>query len=477
MKPNPIPMIIILFLFIGCDDQIAPDISDDPDNGDKKEMEEVEIITISGTVLNQEIAAINRVGLFRADDGLAAYNINIKEDDSSPLISAEISNNQWSLTFSDSLKAERMAVVGWNDLDGDGRLDPISGENFGFGHTSEDSLAIEYIFHIENDSYNGFAGTDSIDSWGVDNVNRLDNLDNHLIDWFIIDDSKSDLIDKWSFSSFSGDTVFNFVSGLAIGRGLEIISGVELPEALTIILYNVERTCLDVHFGLLSGRLGLVSVAYPEISSRYYDKNEAAFTRAFGFYGKETLNSNLHGITPRAGLSSVDVTDEKRVKGWIAIRDDNNTGVYGTFDVPFCSATLDSVYFPTEPIESWAFRDSVYQVGSGFSQTVCGRDDLLVIFSPLDSLNCPGCPYDQPQAPYIQIIIPDPEIRLYSGSELRYFHSGPGGYGFNAAAGVAAITSIDSLVDMRVMGWLSLKEADLRFEVFGTFDVPYCSGS
>ena len=152
MKLNPILVIIVLFLFIGCDDQISPDISDDADNGDKKEMEEVEIITISGTVLNPEAAAINRVGLFRADDGLAAYNINIKEDDSSPLISAEVSNNQWTLTFSDSLKAERMAVVGWNDLDGDGRLDPVSGENFGFGHTSEDSLAIEYLFHIENAS-------------------------------------------------------------------------------------------------------------------------------------------------------------------------------------------------------------------------------------------------------------------------------------------------------------------------------------
>jgi len=435
---------------------------------------EEEIIRISG-ILNPNSSNFNRVGLFYSH-----WREAIRTDNSVPFAITTVSGLEWSLSIPDITKDNAFDnlefegssggnpiygffVVGWSDIDGDGKFDPISGEPSGFGHINSDTIEIAMLFYIDDDS------NLPIDNWQVSTGELKDNTDN----WFIIDDSQAEPISSWIYR----DSTYTVVSGLAEQR--RSFEG-DPVDGITVWLTDEDITCLDTPINPLHSGTW-INVRFPEITTRSYGELEVmGFMRGW----RGIVQSNIDGNLGRAGLVFVDTLVEKRIQGWIIFEEIGGfeegeiTGrVYGTFDVPFCSAVLDTAYIPKESIKSWQYFDSEIPILSSLAQIQVydGYERLEIVFSD-QNITCTDAPFPNLPGSSLKVVFPNFASKIYDGTYLSGYIRLPsinGGYNLRGKAG---ITFADTTAENRIKGWLAIdtKQYFPNIKIFGTFDVSFC---
>ncbi|MCH8304733.1 MAG: hypothetical protein IIB94_06325 [Candidatus Marinimicrobia bacterium] len=452
----------------------AEELINDPETEELVDDPVEEVVIISGT-LDPNPSNINRVGLFSAPRGDP-----IKFDNTTPFAITTVSNSSWSLSIPDitqnslfnTIKIDGFSggnaiytfiVLGWYDIDDDGKFDLISGESFGFGHINSDTIDIAELFYLDDDS------SLLIENWSVGSGMLNDTNDN----WFIWDDAKSDRIASWIYR----DSTYNIVSGIAARERSFFF--LETDIGIAVYLTNKEISCLDypIHSSFLRPHF---AVWYPEGTTRAYDGSEIRNE----FYGP---NGNTSGNGGRAGLSFVDTLDQKQVSGWLAFEDiggfeegEITKRAYGSFDVPFCSSVLDSQYIPKEPLSTWELDHLEYSVVSAIAQSGNGPGSVEVIFSD-QQISCEDSPISSLPVSSMKIIFPEITSKIYEGLNLDGFFEGPGIFSGGNLLGKAAITMADTSGVMRIEGWLGIHlwESSLNkaIKAHGTFDVPYCAES
>jgi hypothetical protein len=431
-----------------------------------------EIIRVSG-ILSSNASGLSRVGLLYIPWGKA-----ITTNNSVPFAITTISNGEWSLSIPDITKDDAFnnlehigssggypfysfIILGWSDIDGDGRFDPTSGESSGYGHIDTDTIKIAWLYYVDNDA------NLPIDNWSVGRDKLKDKSNN----WFIIDDSQIEPITKWIYR----DSTYNFDSGLA--EQTRSFSG-DLINGLTVWLSTKDITCIDspINTNPFSG-VAWMNVRFPDLTIRSYGELEVmGFMRAGG--------SNIDGNLGRAGLVFVDTLVEKRVKGWIAFYDiglfeDGEILVqaYGSFDVPFCSVVLDSAYFPTEPITSWQHYESEIPVVSSYAQMQVheGYERLEIVFSD-QNITCADAPFLDLPGSSLRVVYPNFDLNIYDGTQLMGLLRVPDMIGGYDLRGKAGITFADTTNENRIKGWLAIdtKRYFPNVIIYGTFDVSFC---
>ena len=281
-----------------------------------------ESVIISGSI-GDNASHISHVGLFNINP--IEWNKPIIRDNSSPVVVAPITGNQWTLSISDisqgnildylpnSGNVYMFALFGWPDIDGDGSYDPLSGENPAFSHINQDTLSDIMLF------YNGDFKKEPIDRWSL---RILGPLNDYKDSWFLVDDSQAGPLTYWIVR----DSTFSFLSGYAHVIGTT-------PPGIRIILQgsDIDTTNSD-------DRSSRIRLTLPAITARVYTGSEVNTTISYSFGAG---GGSVFGNLGRAGLTFVDTVVQKRILGWVALEmldgfkpGETTVRIYGSFDVP-----------------------------------------------------------------------------------------------------------------------------------------------
>ena len=289
-------------------------------------------------------------------------------------------------------------------------------------------------------------------------------------------------ISSWTYR----DSTYTSVSGLANRRDIFQRNPI---DGITVLLTNQDINCLDSPVSVVQQGGAWIGVQFPSLEVRDYGKLE--LQGMMGFW-KSPSSSNIYGNLGKARLTFVDTVGEKRVRGWLVFEssgfeEGEVNRAYGTFDVPFCSAQLDTAYFPKEPISSWTYRDSTYLVVSGIAERRrSAQGDLengMVLFLTDREISCADTPFTPPSSGATIIIkLPDIAPRLYTSDEIAHSFSV---YASRAdfaegyrSLGQAALTFVDTTNANQIRGWIAIKRQDTpAINAYGTFVVPFCSES
>lgn len=297
MKISLILYIIILvllsiILFSGCSE-------------DSPAEPEVSIISISGKIGNESVD-ITHVGLFYIDIWYD-WTLPLSNNDTSPLAFAPISGKQWTLDVTNINDPDFYLLFGWNDLDGDDRYDPLSGENPAFLHLNKDTVG-NYLLSNSNSN-----------EWSLRRERPLEffPLTLYKDSLFLFDDAMADPLASW----IANDSTFLLSSGSAqlTSTGIKISFRSIITDTNNAVVQESN-----------------ISVTMPSLTTRVYTGSEL-YSTASSSSGLD-ISNNLG----RAGLTFVDALDQHRVRGWIALFwlntfvEDVEVGIkaFGTFDVP-----------------------------------------------------------------------------------------------------------------------------------------------
>lgn len=140
----------------------------------------------------------------------------------------------------------------------------------------------------------------------------------------------NDPVSTWSLNG----EIYSAISVISESRDTEYGGS---KDGISIILTDSPVTCDDSPFNLTTG--SSVSIEFPEISERTYNKDEIKLIVQSVSGGGISLGF-LSGTTLRAGLTSVDTSGNRQVQGWVAaenLNEPNNFTIFGSFDATFCS--------------------------------------------------------------------------------------------------------------------------------------------
>lgn len=282
------------------------------------------------------------------------------------------------------------------------------------------------------------------------------------------------------------DSTYTFVSGLANRRDIFQRNPI---AGITVLLTNQDIDCLDSPVDVSQIGGAWIGVRFPGLEIRDYGMREVQGMSGFwGLINGIHSSSNISGSLGRAGLTFIDTAGEKRVRGWLdfenigGFEEGEVSSAYGTFDVPYCSAALDSEYIPKEPISSWTYRDSTRLIVSGIAERRRSdqgnfEDGITVYLTDLE-ISCGNSPFSPPySAATITIKFPDIAQRPYTSDEIGKTFKVYGEY-FNPifeSLGPTGLTFVDTTNTRRVQGWIAIERRSIPYiNAYGTFDVPFC---
>ncbi len=303
--------------------------------------------------------------------------------------------------------------------------------------------------------------------------------------WTNDEEEQIDPVSTWTYR----DSTYTFVSGLANRRNIFQNNPI---DGITVLLTDQDINCLDSPVDVLQKKGAWIVLQFPGLEIRDYGEQEVQ--GMMGFWGNidgKPSSSNISGNLGQASLTFVDTVGEKRVRGWLdyeiigMFEEGEIIRAYGTFDIPYCSAVLDSEYFPKEPISSWTYRDSTHLVVSGIAERRrSDQGDLengIVLFLTDQEVSCANSPFTPSNlGATITIRYPDIILRSYTSGEIENTFSVYGEY-FNPyyeSLGPAGLTLVDTTDANQVQGWIAIRRRSVpTINVYGTFVVPFCSES
>ena len=280
------------------------------------------IISISGQISPYPGTSINKVGLFNYH-----WDVRLQEDNTAPFAAAPITDSTWVLdipditqdsslngavpeAFSGGKPIYKFLLLGWTDIDGDGRFDPNAGETTSLSHTGSDTFNIAYLYYVDSDD------SPLINNWWAGS----DTLKNNNSNWLVKDVSASSPISQWTYRNEN----YSAISSIARRGGYNNESG------YTIWLASSDLSCSSP-----SVPKPRMKFRYPELSTRTYYEGEI-FINIF------SQQSNTDGNTGFSGITRVDTTHDFRIEGWVVLErtggfsEDDTSRIYGTFSVPYC---------------------------------------------------------------------------------------------------------------------------------------------
>jgi hypothetical protein len=308
-------ILIVISLLVACDNKES--ITEPVENPSVSEP----IITVTGQVLPFASSNINTIGLFHY-----YWGNSIKEDNTVPFASTTVTDSGWVLeipdisnsTMLDSVLPTQASseaslykffILGWDDIDDDGRLDPRSGEVASFSHAGDNKFNVAVLWFRDDSDKLPF------DNWIVGS----DSLKNNNHNWNVIDVSLSPQVDEWTYRN---DT-YSMLSNIVQEGGYYDQGG-----------YTIWFSTSDVSCSSSSLPRPKMNIRYPDLTVRTF------------FDGEILINMLSDGNTDRnngySGLTKVDTTNDMRIEGWVVLEafggfnDDDTARVYGTFNVPYC---------------------------------------------------------------------------------------------------------------------------------------------
>lgn len=183
--------------------------------------------------------------------------------------------------------------------------------------------------------------------------------------------------------------------------------------------------------------------------------------------GPTTVNSILSNQT------------EKRMKTFLLFI------VAAVLLIPGCQkkdnpTTLHSEDYPKEMLTSWRYRDSNYLFLSGIAKHRRSDQDIpengLAVLLTDQNITCSN-PHINSGAT-IEIKYSDFAAKKYTTGEYEISFRIGGEY-FNASFesnGQAGLILVDTTITKKIQGWIALKRQNIPvIDVYGTFEVPFCS--